>query len=119
MVGKSLRGKFAESWHKKESEWSKGASIFDTETEVLLCLKSSLDALDEKDQNALDEKDQHNKDCFLDLGAFPEDQRIPAVALIDMWAELYGLDEDFLSIHDLQELSSRSLANLVVTRYVG
>ncbi|KAM5576406.1 putative disease resistance protein [Rosa sericea] len=108
VVGKSLCGKFTESWLKKLSDWSKGASIFDTETEVLLCLKSSLDALDEKDQTI--------KECFLDLGAFPEDQRIPAVALIDMWAELYGLDEDFLSIQYLQELSSRSLANLVVTR---
>ncbi|PRQ47853.1 hypothetical protein RchiOBHm_Chr2g0104261 [Rosa chinensis] len=33
-----------------------------------------------------------------------------------MWAELYCLDEDFLSIQYLQELSSQSLANLVVTR---
>ncbi|KAL6220458.1 hypothetical protein ACLB2K_008214 [Fragaria x ananassa] len=69
---------------------------------------TSLDALDEKDQNL--------KECFLDLGAFPEDQRIPAVALIDMWAELYDIDEDFISVENLQELSSRSLVNLVVTR---
>lgn len=110
MVGRSLCGKYTESWLKKLYEWSKGASIFDTETDVLVCLKTSLDALDEKDQNL--------KECFLDLGAFPEDQRIPAVALIDMWAELYGIDEDFISIQYLQELSSRSLVNLVVTRYV-
>ncbi|KAL6224746.1 hypothetical protein ACLB2K_003601 [Fragaria x ananassa] len=70
--------------------------------------RTSLDALDEKDQNL--------NECFLDLGAFPEDQRIPAVALIDMWAELYAIDEDFISIQYLQELSSRSLVNLVVTR---
>nr|WAQ80561.1 resistant protein NLR [synthetic construct] len=108
VVGKSLCGKYTESWLKKLYEWSKGASIFDTETDVLVCLKTSLDALDEKDQNL--------KECFLDLGAFPEDQRIPAVALIDMWAELYGIDEDFISIQYLQELSSRSLVNLVVTR---
>ncbi|KAK9948822.1 hypothetical protein M0R45_004383 [Rubus argutus] len=110
VVGKSLRGERTESWLKRERELSKGASIFDIETEVqvLLCLKSSLDALDEKDQTI--------KECFLDLGAFPEDQRIPATALIDMWAELYGLDADFLSIDYLQQLSTRSLANLVITR---
>lgn len=79
----------------------------------LTCLFASRLALD-----ALDEKDQNLKECFLDLGAFPEDQRIPAVALIDMWAELYAIDEDFISIQYLQELSSRSLVNLVVTRYV-
>nr|XP_011464508.1 PREDICTED: probable disease resistance protein At5g66900 isoform X1 [Fragaria vesca subsp. vesca] len=108
VVGRSLCGKYTESWLKKLYEWSKGASIFDTETDVLVCLKTSLDSLDEKDQNL--------KECFLDLGAFPEDQRIPAVALIDMWAELYGIDEDFISIQYLQELSSRCLVNLVVTR---
>ncbi|XP_024177889.1 probable disease resistance protein At5g66900 [Rosa chinensis] len=42
VVGKSLCGKFTESWLKKLNDWPKGASIFDTETEVLLCLKSSL-----------------------------------------------------------------------------
>ncbi|KAL4644920.1 hypothetical protein ACB092_02G199000 [Castanea dentata] len=57
------------------------------------------------------------KDCFLDLGLFPEDQRIYAAALIDMWAELYELDEDGIhAIANLQELTTLNLASLVLAR---
>jgi hypothetical protein len=111
VVEKSLRGQSFEFRRKGEKEWSKGDSIIDSETEVLLCLQSSLDALDEKGAII--------KECFLDLGSFPEDQRIPVAALIDMWAELHELDEDFLAVTHLQELTTRSLADLVVTRYAG
>jgi len=52
----------------------------------------------------------------MDLGSFPEDQRIPATTLIDMWAELYNLDEDD-AIANLHELSDRNLIEVVVTRY--
>ena len=56
----------------------------------------------------------------MDLGSFPEDQRIPAAALIDMWAELYKLDEDGIhAIANLQELDIRNLASLVMARYAG
>ena len=56
----------------------------------------------------------------MDLASFPEDQRIHAAALIDMWAELYELDEDgILAIANLQELTTRNLANLVMARYAG
>ncbi len=54
----------------------------------------------------------------MDLGSFPEDQRIPVPALIDMWAELYEPDEDCINaIANLHELTTRNLANLVRTRY--
>ncbi|XP_061991766.1 probable disease resistance protein At5g66910 [Rosa rugosa] len=109
VVGKSLRRKPIVFWRKRAWEWSRGDSIIDSETEVLRCLKSSLDALDEKEVVI--------KECFLDLGSFPQDQRIPAAALIDMWAELYKeLDKDFLAIAKIYELTTRSLADLVVTR---
>ncbi|KAM1362233.1 hypothetical protein PS1_027603 [Malus domestica] len=108
VVGKSLCGKPIEIWQKRVIEWSKGFSILDSETELLLCLERSLDALD-KEMVAI-------KECFLDLGAFPEDQRIPAAALIDIWAELYDVDTDIKCIANLYELTTRSLANLVVTR---
>ena len=85
---------------------SKGFSILDSETELLLCLERSLDALDK----------EIIKECFLDLGSFPEDQRIPAAALIDIWAELYDVDTDIECIANIYELTKRSLANLVVTR---
>ncbi|KAM1174743.1 hypothetical protein ACFX13_027898 [Malus domestica] len=108
VVGKSLCGKPIEIWQKRVIEWSKGFSILDSETELLLCLERSLDALD-KEMVGI-------KECFLDLGSFPEDQRIPAAALIDIWAELYDVDTDIKCIANLYELTTRSLANLVVTR---
>ncbi|RXI07213.1 hypothetical protein DVH24_026349 [Malus domestica] len=107
VTGKSLRGKATEFWRSRLADWSKG-SILDSETELLLRLQSSIDALDEKEVII--------RECFTDLVSFPEDQRISAAAFIDMWAELYKLDEDFLSIKNLHELARRGLANLVITR---
>ena len=55
----------------------------------------------------------------MDLGSFREDQRIPVLALIDVWQELYKHDEDGIddiAIAILHELTSRNLANLVMTR---
>ncbi|XP_050388142.1 probable disease resistance protein At5g66900 [Argentina anserina] len=109
VVGKSLRGKSYESWCKREMELSKSGSIVDAETDVLLRLKSSLDALNEKEAII--------KESFVDLASFPEGRRIPLVALIDIWAELHEeLDKDVLAVANLQELAGRSLADLVVTR---
>ncbi|KAB5547771.1 hypothetical protein DKX38_011177 [Salix brachista] len=34
------------------------------------------------------------KECFIDLCSFQEDQRILVNALVDMWMELYNLDEE-------------------------
>ncbi|KAM1174747.1 hypothetical protein FF1_027276 [Malus domestica] len=108
VVGRSLCGEPIEIWQKRVIEWSKGFSILDSETELLLCLERSLGALD-KEMAAI-------KECFLDLGSFPEDQRIPAAALIDIWAELHDVDTDIECIANLYELTKRSLANLLVTR---
>ncbi|KAM1091137.1 hypothetical protein ACFX2J_018465 [Malus domestica] len=111
LVGRSLCGQPIEIWQKRVVEWCKGSSVLDSDKDLLACLQSSLDALD-KEKAII-------KECFLDLGSFPEDQRIAAAALIDMWAELYGLDEEILTIANLHELTTRSLANLVVTRHEG
>ncbi|BFG38945.1 hypothetical protein CerSpe_252190 [Prunus speciosa] len=105
VLGRSLCGKPIEIWKKRVIEWSRGSTVHDSEAELLLCLQSSLEALDKE-----------MKECFLDLGSFPEDQRIPAAALIDIWGELHDLDEDTECIANLYELTMRSLANLVVTR---
>ena len=54
----------------------------------------------------------------MDLGSFREDQRIPVLALINVWQELYKHNEDGIdAIAILHELTSRNLANLVMTRY--
>ncbi|PRQ44555.1 putative powdery mildew resistance protein, RPW8 [Rosa chinensis] len=107
VVGRSLCGQPIEIWQKRVLEWSRGSSVLESEHDLLDYLQSSLDALDGEKSLI--------RECFLDLGLFPEDQRISATVLIDMWAELYGI-EDISSIVNLYELASRSLANLVDTR---
>ncbi|CAL9026832.1 unnamed protein product [Prunus brigantina] len=104
-IGRSVCEQPTEIWEKRVAELSKGSSILDSEDYLLACLKSSLDALDERMPII--------KECFIDLALFPEDRSIPAVALIDMWAELYGLDKDSWSIANIHELTNRNLANLV------
>ncbi|CAH1421034.1 unnamed protein product [Lactuca virosa] len=55
-----------------------------------------------------------------DLGLFPEDEKITASALMDMWVELYNLDDEGMYTSEyLLELSSRNLLNLVLTRKDG
>ncbi|XP_028092757.1 probable disease resistance protein At5g66900 isoform X2 [Camellia sinensis] len=110
VVGKSLKGESEVTWKNKLNRWSEGQSIFYSDaapngaTDILKRLQTTLDDLDVK-----------IKECYLDLASFPEDQRIPAMALVDMWVELYNLDEvsAFANIH---ELSDRNLLNLVPTR---
>lgn len=106
VVGKSLCRKSAAEWRKRLRECSKAVSIL-SHDEILDCLQSSVEAFND---------DVVAKECFMDLGSFPEDQRIPATTLIDMWAELYNLDEDD-AIANLHELSDRNLIEVVVTRY--
>ena len=107
VVGRLLCGKPAAVWQSTVKEWDQGKSIFIFGTELLVCLQSSLDALDEE-----------VKECYLDLGSFPQDQRIPITALIDMWMELHEWVEDGLSaITYLHKLSDRCLVNLVISRY--
>ncbi|XVE87186.1 hypothetical protein DITRI_Ditri18aG0095800 [Diplodiscus trichospermus] len=105
VVCRSLCGRRVKVWQSKVKQLSKG--IFHSSDDLLACLKSSLDALD---------SEVGIKDCFLDLGSFPEDHMIPATALVDMWVEQYELDEDGAAIDYLDELSTRNLVNLVIRR---
>ncbi|CAN1325441.1 Probable disease resistance protein At5g66900 [Linum perenne] len=107
IVGRSLCGEPVEIWKKREMEISKVGSIFEY-SDLLYCLQRSLDALD---------SNPTVKECFKDLASFPEDHLIPATALIDMWAEMYKLDDTGLqAISNLHELCTRNLADIVVTR---
>ncbi|PRQ47860.1 putative powdery mildew resistance protein, RPW8 [Rosa chinensis] len=109
VAGKSLCGQPIEIWQERLIKWSKHSSILDSETELLLRLQTSLD-VSNKEMSMV-------KECFLDLGSFPEDQRIPVAALIDIWTESYdSLDQDILCVANLHQITNRSLANLVVTR---
>ncbi|KAJ6378634.1 hypothetical protein OIU78_028791 [Salix suchowensis] len=108
VVGRSLCGEPEEIWKTREMEMSKVGSIFE-HTDLLNSLQKSLDTLDSK---------VILKECFIDLCSFPDDQRIPVNALVDMWMELYNLDEEAYAVAKLQELCNRNLADLVVTRNV-
>lgn len=106
LVGLSLKGQPYWTWKQTLNKWSTGQSnIFDDNSELLLArLTTSLDALDEDKSLAT------AKECFLDLASFPEDQRIPAAALMDMWVELYRFDEDGIStLANLSILADRNL----------
>nr|XP_023875801.1 probable disease resistance protein At5g66900 [Quercus suber] len=108
VIGGSLRGHLAGVWLSTLTKWSEGHSIFDSDAEVLDCLQKSLEF--SADKTIL-------KEYFMDLGSFPEDQRISATALIDMWTELHEPSEkDVHAIANLHELHNRNLASLVMTR---
>ncbi|KAF3438919.1 hypothetical protein FNV43_RR17194 [Rhamnella rubrinervis] len=105
IVAGTLSGKSEEFWKSKLRECSNASSKLSTESDLVACLQSLLENLDAK-----------VKECFMDLGSFPEDHRIPVAALIDMWTELYNLNEDGDAVVELLNLVCRNLVSLIVTR---
>lgn len=105
--GRSLSQQHPVVWHNRARELSGGQSILDSSAsaDVLACLQKSFDVLDFK-----------TIECFNDLCLFPEDQRIPAAALVDMWAELLGFD-DGSAMEKIYQLENLNMADIVVTRY--
>ncbi|KAK4488362.1 hypothetical protein RD792_004122 [Penstemon davidsonii] len=107
-VGGSLYGKPEPIWISRFSQSSSSQSIFNMSNDLFCCLKSSLDTLDEL---------PILKECYLDLGSFSEDQKIPISTLLDMWVELYNLDEEgAYTFAYLYELFTRNLLDLVLDR---
>lgn len=107
VIARSLSGRAASVWKVTERKLSRGDSILGSEKELLECLKSSLDALSD-DKMVL-------KDCFMDLGSFPEDQRIRVATLLDIFAVLYEQDE-CETMSNLDELFTRNLVDAVSLR---
>ncbi|XP_048322717.2 probable disease resistance protein At5g66900 [Ziziphus jujuba] len=105
IVAGSLSGEPAEIWQRRLKECSNGSATLSSETELRTRLQSYIDDLKISE-----------KECFMDLGSFPEDQRISAVSLVDMWTEFYELEEDDEAFFKLFDLTVPNLANLVVTR---
>ncbi|CAJ2635468.1 unnamed protein product [Trifolium pratense] len=105
--GRSLSNEHQIVWLNRAKELSAGSSIFDSSKDVLSCLQKSLDVLDPK-----------SMECFRDLGLFPVDQRIPAAALIDMWAELRD-DDEATAMERIYKLVNLNLADIIVTRKVA
>ena len=108
-IATSLRSQPDDLWRKIVKELSQGHSILDSNTELLTHLQKIFDVL---------EDNPIIKECFMDLALFPEDQRIPVAALVDMWAELYGLDDDGIKAMEIiNKLDSMNLANVFIARY--
>jgi len=108
-IATSLRSQPDDLWRKIVKEWSQGHSILDSNTELLTHLQKIFDVL---------EDNRIIKKYFMDLALFPEIQRFPFPALIDSWAELYGLDDDGIKAMEIiNQLDSMNLANFFIARY--
>ncbi|XP_061363414.1 probable disease resistance protein At5g66900 [Gastrolobium bilobum] len=108
VIARSLSHRPYKLWQKIGDELSQGHSILDSNTELLSSLQKIFDVL---------EDNPVTKECFMDLGLFPEDHRIPVNALIDMWAESYGLDDDGReAMAIINKLDSMNLANVLIAR---
>ncbi|XP_031483385.1 putative disease resistance protein At5g47280 [Nymphaea colorata] len=101
VIGSSLRRESLRKWRKTAQMLLKGGQIFKEHKALLNILGTSLISL---------EKDL--KECFMDLGSFPEDEKIPAASVVDMWIEIRGFDEDDAYVA-LVELSRRNLFTLI------
>ncbi|RDX85374.1 putative disease resistance protein, partial [Mucuna pruriens] len=107
VIGRNLKGREAYAWQHMAEKLSTGHSIIYSGMDVLECLQKSLDGLDAK-----------VAECFRELGLFPEAQRIPAAALVDMWAELHD-ETDASAMDKIDELAYRNMADIVVTRNIA
>jgi hypothetical protein len=95
-------------WKKIVKELPQGHSILDSNTELLTYLQNILDVL---------EDNPIIKECFMDLALFPEDHRIHVAALIDMWTELYDLDDNRIEAMEIiNKLGSMNLADVLIAR---
>ncbi|KAI7752893.1 hypothetical protein M8C21_000052 [Ambrosia artemisiifolia] len=102
VIGASLRDQPEKYWLGAKNRLSRAQPIDDShETELLNRMRLSIDYLSEK-----------VRDCFLDLGSFPEDKKIPLDVLINIWTELHDIDEEE-AFAILLELSTKNLVTLV------
>lgn len=102
VIGASLRGQTEMFWTSAKNRLSRGQPLCEShEVQLLERMKLSIDYLSNKE-----------KECFLDMGAFPEDKKIPLDILINMWLELHDIDETE-AFAVLVELSNKNLLTLV------
>ncbi|KAJ0748778.1 putative powdery mildew resistance protein, RPW8 [Helianthus annuus] len=102
VIGASLRDRPEKYWLGAKNRLSRAQPIDDShESELLNRMRLSIDYLSEK-----------VRDCFLDLGSFPEDKKIPLDVLVNVWTELHDIDEEE-AFAILLELSTKNLVTLV------
>ncbi|CAL0312789.1 unnamed protein product [Lupinus luteus] len=112
VIGGSLCQQPIEVWQMMKDRL-KSQSILESNADLLSRLRNILDILE-------GEFSVKEKECFMDLGLFPEDQRIHVPALIDMWTELYKLDDDDKkAMNIIHNLTNKNLVNVIVTRKVA
>ncbi|KAK1370850.1 RPW8 domain-containing protein [Heracleum sosnowskyi] len=87
VVGRSLSGCPEVVWRRKHKIWSDGKFMLDTHRAWLDCLPTSLNSPEQM------------KDCRMDLGSSPEDQRISATSCMGMLAERCNLDHKDMDTH--------------------
>ncbi|XP_059074930.1 probable disease resistance protein At4g33300 [Cryptomeria japonica] len=103
-IGSSLHGKSHEAWERVMKKISKGESISDYHKKGLIrLLQINIDSLDDV-----------AKECFQDLGLFPEDRKICVDTLLGIWVYVRNLQcHNAFAI--LSELASKNLLNLTST----
>ncbi|KAI9109415.1 hypothetical protein K1719_019469 [Acacia pycnantha] len=110
-IGRKLQEKGIDDLQKLQKEWSRCHSILDPNKDLLTHLHNSMHLL------------VHHcvRECFMDLPLFPPHQNIPVAALIDMWIELYNLDElGIYAMIFIHKLTSLNLASgIKLKRIVG
>ncbi|XP_057866628.2 putative disease resistance protein At5g47280 isoform X1 [Cryptomeria japonica] len=102
VIGSSLNGEPHGTWLNAKNKLSQGQSISSYHKEGLFrCLETSIDFLEDV-----------GRECFLDLALFPENKKICADALLDIWVYIRKLKwQDAFII--LLELASKNLLNLI------
>ncbi|XP_057836439.1 probable disease resistance protein At4g33300 isoform X2 [Cryptomeria japonica] len=102
VVGSSLYGEPHVAWENAKKKLSQGQSISIYHKEGLFrCLKTSIDCLDDVARK-----------CFLDTASFPEDKKISADALLNIWVYVRKMEWQDAYIM-LLELARRNLLNLI------
>ncbi|KFK28372.1 hypothetical protein AALP_AA8G506800 [Arabis alpina] len=100
-----LKGKSLNTWREQVEKWHEEETILDNpHATAPEYLQSSFSALE-----------SNLKECFLDMGSFPEDQKISASVIIDIWVELYGKGtcSSSMYMNYLKDLDSQNLLKLI------
>ncbi|KAL1201429.1 putative disease resistance protein [Cardamine amara subsp. amara] len=102
VIGASLKNRPEKYWEGAVERLSRGEPADEThESRVFAQIEATLETLDPK-----------TRECFLGLGAFPEDKKIPLDVLINMFVELHDL-VDATAFAVLVDLANRNLLTLV------
>ncbi|GMJ02640.1 ADR1-like 1 [Hibiscus trionum] len=108
VIGASLQDQPEMYWINARKRLSRGEPICEShENKLLDRMETSVECLKKK-----------VKECFLDLGSFPEDKKIPLDVLVNTWVEIHNIDEEE-AFAILMELSEKNLLTLVKDARAG